>query len=175
MCHYIKLVLPAQAGVEALREVVKRHGRLLEPSSEPHVEQVLRPDERAYLTGGNCDCGTGLVTRPAERGEHEDDREVAKLRRSGWSEAKIGRWREQRGADVTRKEESKARSRDHDAEEWRALVSDLLDAKVDHVGLLVHWVTDEVRRGPVLPRSSVNTETMAKLEENVLYTFSRRF
>jgi folate-dependent phosphoribosylglycinamide formyltransferase PurN len=57
---------------------------------------------------------------------------------------------------------------------WIALIGELLDAKVAHVGLLVHWATDSIRRGPVLPRERLSVETMAGLEENVLVTFARR-
>ncbi len=174
MCHFIKLVLPAQADVQALRDIVKRHGRVLEPISEARVDRELPAGDRAYLTTSRCDCGTGLVNRAANRREHDERRDLARLRRSGWSEAKIQRWREQRGEAVNRKVEAKAKSREHEAEEWRALVSDLLDAKVERVGLLVHWVTDDIRRGPILPRASVNAETIANLEENVVYTFTRR-
>lgn len=174
MCHFIKLVLPAQADVPALRDIVKRHGRVLEPISEPRVDRELPPGDKAYLTTIRCDCGTGLANRKSKRREHDEDREVVRLRREGWSEAKIQRWCEQRGEAVTRKAEAKAKSREHEVEEWRALLSDLLETKVDHVGVLVHWVTDDVRRGPVLPRASLNTETMSNLDENVLYTFTRR-
>ncbi len=175
MCHFIKLVLPAQADVAALREIVKRHGRVLEPISETRVDRVLSPGDKAYLTtAAYCDCGTMLARRNSTRREHDEDRAEARLRREGWSEAKIQRWRKQRGESVARRAEAWAKSREHEVEEWRTLVSDLLEAKVDHVGLLVHWVTDDVRRGPALPRASLNTETMSNLDENVLYTFTRR-
>jgi len=173
MCHFIKLVLSAQADVPALRDIVERHGRVLEPISEPRVDRELPPGDDAYLTTRRCDCGTGLANRKAKRREHDEDREVARLRREGWSEAKIQRWREQRGEAVARKAEAKAKSKEQEVEDWRALVSDLLDAKADHVGLLVHWVTDDVRRGPVLPKASLNTETISNMDENVVYTFTR--
>jgi hypothetical protein len=174
MCHFIKLVLPAKADVSALRDIVKRHGRALEPVSAPRVDRELPTGDQAFLTtAGRCDCGTRLPNRRSKRREHDEDRE-ARLRREGWSEAKIQRWREQRGEDAARKAEAKAKPKEQEVEDWRALVSDLLDAKVDHVGLLVHWVTDDVQRGPVLPRASLNTETMSNLEENVLYTFTKR-
>jgi hypothetical protein len=175
MCHFIKLVLPAQPDVSALRDIVKRHGRALEPISEARVDRELPTGDQAFLTTtGHCDCGTRLANRRLKRREHDQDREVARLRREGWSEAKIQRWREQRGEAVARRARAKAKSKEQEVEDWRALVSDLLDAKVDHVGLLVHWVTDDIRRGPVLPRANLNAETMSNLDENVLYTFTKR-
>jgi hypothetical protein len=174
MCHFIKLVLPAQADVGALREVMQRHGRLLEPCCDPHLDGDLAPDERAFLTRGNCDCGTALVRPRGPRREHDEGREPAKLRRSGWSEAKIQRWRQQRAGVVTRKAEARARTREHESEQWRALLEDLLGAKVEHIGLVVHWVTAGVHRGPVFPRTHLNAETLSTLEENILYTFAAR-
>lgn len=173
MCHFIKLVLPAQADIPALRDVVKRHGRVLEPISEPRVDRALPRGDKVYLTSSRCDCGTWLANQKPRRREHDEDRELARLRREGWSEVKILRWREQRGESVVRKAETKAKAKEKEVEDWRALVSDLLDAKVDHVGLLVHWVTDDVRQGPVLSRASLSTEAMSNLDENVLYTFAR--
>ncbi|MCM2334393.1 MAG: hypothetical protein NDI82_10650 [Anaeromyxobacteraceae bacterium] len=174
MCHFINIVLPARVDIEPLREIAKRHGRVLSPNTERLVCDVLGPDERAYLTSSMCDCGTQLAIRRSARREHDEDREVVRLRKAGWSETKIQRWREQRGTAAEQKAKTKAKSREHESEVWRALLTDLLDAKPEHVGLLVHWVTDEVRRGPTLPRSGLATDAMGNLEENVLYTFTRR-
>jgi len=174
VCHFINIVLPARVDVEALREIVKRHGRVLSPSAERLVCDELGADERAYLTSSICDCGTQLAIHRSARREHDEDREVVRLRKMGWSETKIQRWREQRGMAAAQKASTKAKSREHEIEAWRALLADLLNAKTDHVGLLVHWVSDDVRRGPTLPRPSLTTDTMGSFEENVLYTFTRR-
>jgi hypothetical protein len=175
MCHFIKLVLPAQADIPALREIASRHGRVLNPISEPRVDHELPPGDHAYLaTTGHCDCETGLVNWKSMRREHDEDREVVRLRRDGWSEAKIQRWRSQRGEAVARKIDARTKSREHELEEWRSLLSDLLDTKIDHVGILVHWVTDDIRQGPVLSRERLTTETIGSLEQSVLYTFTRR-
>lgn len=173
MCHFINLVLPAEADVEAVRQLAKRHGRLLERNPEPLIARALRLDERAYLTSRSCDCGTSLG-RQIRHDEHADDREVARLRGEGWSETKLRRWREQRLEGVARKAVAREQSQRHELGQWIALIADLLDAKLDHVGLLVHWVTDDIRRGPVRPRASLSFEALAAIEENVLYTFTRR-
>ena len=174
MCDFINLVLPATADIDALRLIVERHGRVLEPNPEPCVVRELGADERAYLTTRLCDCGTKLAARPVKGREHDDDRAAARLRRDGWSEAKIRRWREQRSEATVRRSEAREHSRGDEVAMWVALIGELLDAKVGYVGLLVHWATDSIRRGPVLPRGRLNVETMAGLEENVLVTFARR-
>ncbi len=173
MCHFITLVLPAQADIEPLRRVVERHGRVLSQTSDKMVLKELGVGERAYLTTRMCDCGTQLVSRRSGRRGHDEDRELVRLRNMGWSDTKIRRWRDQRGTAAAQKAQAKAQSREGEVEEWRALLSDILDAKADHVGLVVHWATDAVERGPVLPRTSL-TATVGQLAENVLYTFTRR-
>jgi hypothetical protein len=115
-----------------------------------------------------------LVRRLAHGRAHSDEREVARLRDAGWSEAKLRRWRDQRAEVASRKAEAKGHAQHDEVEHWLALLAELLDAKLDHVGLLVHWVTDSVRRGPTLPRARLNADTLANLDENVLYTFTRR-
>lgn len=174
MCDFINLVLPAQADIDALRLIVERHGRVLEPNSEPRVLRELGPDERAYLTTRICDCGTRLAARRGKSREHDEDRAAARLRRDGWSEAKLRRWREQRSEATVRRAEAREHSRQNEVSMWIALIGELLDSKVAHVGLLVHWVTDRIQRGPVLPRRMLNVETIADLEKNVLVTFARR-
>lgn len=174
MCYFIKLVLPAEADVAALRVIMERHGRVLGAISEPRVDRALPAGHQAYLTTRGCDCGTGLSSRASGRREHDADRDLARLRRQGWSEAKIQRWCEQRGSAIARRAEVKERSRAQEVEAWRALLSQLLDTGLDHLGLSVHWATDELHGGPVVPRERLSAETLSNLDENVLYTFTRR-
>ncbi len=50
----------------------------------------------------------------------------------------------------------------------------MLDAGVDRVGLLVRWAGKDVQRRPVWSRARLGAATLGALEENVLYTFTRR-
>lgn len=131
----------------------------------------MPPGDRAYLTTNVCDCGTGLASRKPERAGR-DDRGVSRRRRAGWSEARIRRWAEQRGSAVAARAAAKAKSREAEVEVWLAIVSGLLGAEVHHVGLVVHWATDDIGLGPVLPREALNAQTLSGLQENVLYMFT---
>jgi hypothetical protein len=166
--------LPAQADVEALRPIAKRHGRQLGPNAEPRIIRELLADERAFFTNGNCDCGTMLVLRRISKRAAHDEREEARHRAAGWSEAKLQRWRDQRAEVAARKAQAKGHAQQDEVEVWRLFIADLLDAKLDRVGLLVHWATAEVKRGPVLSSARLDTDILANLDENVLYTFARR-
>ena len=91
MCHFISAVLPGSADLSALAGVMARHGRTLQPQSNPALEAQLQPGERLLLTtAGHCDCGTALralARDPAmpERRRRSEERKEAALRRRGWS------------------------------------------------------------------------------------------
>ncbi len=101
MCRYISADLPGSADLSALAGVLARHGRALKLQRNPALEAQLRPGEQLLLTtAGHCDCGTalGALERNAaglERRRRSLDRKEVTLRRRGWSEARIRRWRNQ--------------------------------------------------------------------------------
>ncbi len=136
MCHYITLVAPTE-DVAALREVMERHGRAAHPIANPSVKKVLRGDERQYLTArASCDCGTILAHQPETSDEVEErlGKEAARLRRKGWSEAKIARAMEER----RRADARPGRPGPDSIELWKDVMRDLgHELKVSHVGFLV--------------------------------------
>jgi hypothetical protein len=101
MCHFISAVLPGSADLSALEGVMARHGRALKPQNNPVLGAQLQAGEQLLLTtAGHCDCGTalGALERNAarlERRRRSSERKEATLRRGGWSEVRIQRWREQ--------------------------------------------------------------------------------
>lgn len=52
-----------------------------------------------------------MAARRVTSREHDEDRAAARLRRDGWSEAKIRRWREQRSEATVRRSEAREHSR----------------------------------------------------------------
>ena len=95
--------------------------------------------ELLLTTAGHCDCGTalGALERNAarlERRRRSSERKEATLRRGGWSEARIWRWREQ---------QQNHRSGLHPqagVSDWERLLTDMLrERHTAYVGLLVHW------------------------------------
>ena len=101
MCFFISAILPISANISVLAGVMDRYGRALKPQSNPALEAQLQPGERLLLTtAGHCDCGTalGALERKAallERRRRSDERKEASLRRKGWGESRIQRWRNQ--------------------------------------------------------------------------------
>ena len=97
--------------------------------------------ERLLLTGaGHCDCGTalGALERKAallQRCRRSDERKEASLRRKGWGESRIQRWRNPQ----------QKVSSGHDPQagmiDWERLLTDLLSPpRTPYVGLLqLRW------------------------------------
>ncbi len=116
---------------------MERHGRAADPIDNPSVRKVLREGERQFLTTyGHCDCGTVLAPRHDTLETFEDKRatEEARLRRKGWSEAKIGRAIKDR-----RKADARPGGGGPDSLElWNAALHDLReDLKLPYAGLFV--------------------------------------
>jgi hypothetical protein len=137
MCHFITLIVPSD-DTEAVRAAMDRHGRAATPIDNPSVRKVLRESERQYLTTrAHCDCGTALVQRreTAEVREERFAREADRMRRKGWSEAKIERALEDRSKADSRPDPPGPDS----IEFWSALLRDLGDElKLPYAGLFVH-------------------------------------
>lgn len=155
MCHFITLIAPT-GDASAVREVMERHGRAAEPVENASVRNVLHDGEHQYLTTrGHCDCGTVLAPRHDTPAAFEKKlaREEARMRRKGWSEAKIQRANEDR-----RKADAKPSGGGADSLElWNAVLHDLQDSlRLPYAGLLVRFYS-----------GSVSTETFAASRRDV--------
>ena len=99
MCHYITATIPNKDDVTSVASIFKSHGFGFELISNPHVAQQIGAQDRYILTSGKyCDCGTALGSLSDRMPAKDLDLEpqVRKLRKQGWSEAKIKRWLEQK-------------------------------------------------------------------------------
>jgi hypothetical protein len=181
MCHFITACLPDTVSVRQLRAVLKAHRQTLRPLDNPWVEEQL-PAGSQYLTCTvkYCDCGTclGWSARQEEAGPEAD--ETSRLRRKGWSEARIGRWREERRLARERAEQARGEAAPREqADAWAAYVRDLLDQPgAAWFGLLLHWYRDSpetervrLRDAVAVPRHRLTPETLLGMQEDVLYLF----
>ena len=143
MCHFVTLIAPTD-DVDAVRTIMERYDRGASPVDNPSVRMALREGERQYLTTrGHCDCGTVLASRRDAPESFEDKlaREVARMRRKGWSEAKIAR-----AAEDRRKADARPRSGGRDSFElWEAALHDLGgELRLPYAGLLVRFYSGAV-------------------------------
>ncbi|HEX4738726.1 MAG TPA: hypothetical protein VH331_14305 [Allosphingosinicella sp.] len=143
MCHFVTLIAPTE-DADAVRAIMDRHSRAAEPIDNPSIRKVLREGERQYLTTrGHCDCGTVLAPRhdTPEALEEKLAKEAARMRRKGWSEAKIARAIEDR-----RKADARPNGGGSDSLElWNAILCDLSDElKLPYAGLFVRFYSGAI-------------------------------
>lgn len=180
MCHYITLIAPTEDKA-ALHGVLEWYGRRAIPYSNPSIAKLLLPDEHQYLTYVHgCDCGTVLGWPKADREAAADDslaHEEAKLRRKGWSEAKVRRALE----DKRRVQARPPREPLDSYELWEKILTGIFaQLKLPRLGLLVHSyhgaLDDEtilaVRRE--VPKESSFLSALEDMSEDVLTVFARQ-
>jgi hypothetical protein len=96
VCHYLTAALPKGVDLPALGPILKANRQTLTPLTNPWVEAQL-PSGLAYYSacGKHCDCGTA-VGWLSQQETLEPDADDTRLRRRGWSEARIQRWLEEK-------------------------------------------------------------------------------
>ncbi|HEX7946513.1 MAG TPA: hypothetical protein VF495_17725, partial [Phenylobacterium sp.] len=135
MCHFITLVV-ASDDPDAVDAALRSHGRCATPVANPSLAAAMRADERQFLTNPRgCDCGTRLGAADAPEPNPATDHD--RLRRKGWSEAKIARSLGDRNRAATHRAEAYEAS--HGLGLWEAVIGDVRALPgVSRVGLFVH-------------------------------------
>ena len=181
MCLFVTAVLPGSADVPGLADVAARHGLRLALTHNASVEKQLHPGERLFFTNPRgCDCDTALgslrsAVTPIRIGNPEA--EIAKLRRKGWTAAKISRRVEQRKAHDTAEDKRAATLQRLEA--WRSLLAEMLTGKrTPSVGLLMHQYAGNVvsedialHRRESLRIDEVTLGSLGQMSEDVVYDF----
>lgn len=178
MCHYITLVV---GGVDAGRvdTLLRRHGRIAKPTSNPAIERVLQAGEQQFVTTNACDCGTALGGLYENRGVHDHAGAISKLRSKGWSQSKIDRWLEDK-----RKANANAEARDaQTAPDSLALWADVIrglqaELNATSVGLGLHFYAGalEAEDFPVtrvVQSGAVQDQALQRMPEDTLIMFAR--
>jgi hypothetical protein len=184
MCHYITCTLPASADLEALSPVIKQFRMGFTAQENAKVQAQLPPGERYLLgTGNYCDCGTALGCmhqdiEDTERAEERLERQVRKLMKKGWSKAKIERWKDQKSAALSARQD-KSTEATPDAQTWLDFIRALLSSgHANRVGVLLHWysgnvTTENIRLAGTVEQNitDVSADDLMRIEENVWYVF----
>ena len=124
----------------------------------------------------------GALNRHGPSKDLTHESEVAKLRKQGWSGAKVQRWlKQKREAEEKRKKEVDARAQGGmaEAETWVSLVSVLLQSgHANRVGVLLHLYHGgvETERVNISERRKVrladlSPEYVMRMSEDILYEF----
>ena len=177
MCHFVLAAVPRDANLEEVRAIAKKHMR---PLSDPSIAFAGAGPQRPadlYYTTKHCNCGTAIGAG-ADRSQawRPSDKELRKLRRKGWSEAKIARWvAEHERTDARRK--AKELALEHrsqpEVESWLALAAEVLaSGAANRFGILLVWspgasieLEDEIRT----PIDEASSSLLFEAREGVLY------
>jgi hypothetical protein len=182
MCRFVVATLPARVDPARVEARFVAHGLALRPLANASLARQLPPGERCFVTtAGHCDCDTPLGLRARDPAASDDARAVAQLRKQGWSEAKIARWREQARATAERDAREAALEAERSGpgiSGWLALLEETL-ALAPRVGLLMHQYSGALEPEEIafvherVPASARTTERLLDLHEDVLYDFER--
>jgi hypothetical protein len=144
MCLIITAVVPDEVRNQAFAEVTKKHQLSFAPCENWHLQGQLRPSEQyVQATATHCDCGSPLFAKPKDRTQENLVRQLAKLRRKGWSEAKIRKWSESTAPrPVDPNAAPKGQRSVHD---WAEFLEEALSlGNAPYVGLVGHWYSGDV-------------------------------
>lgn len=185
MCHFITATLPTNAIVKSVAAIFDAHKLAFREISNSSIAAFTGPDEMQILTTtGHCDCGTvlGSLNCPDKTEQLSLNRELDRLRKKRWSEARIQRWIEEKERTKekhAREDANQARTGTPLAAEWISFISDVLrSGQTQSIGLLLHQYRGgiESERIKVLDRKRViltglTPAVLMEMKEDVLYEF----
>lgn len=181
MCLYILAVLPKDADAEAVKTLFRAHGgRCVEAGGlSDGLRAGLAPAEHFFhTTPAHCDCGTplGQATLPGRDPVQVAEATAARLRRKGWSEAKIARSLAQQVAAEDRPSRQSGDLASTSLAEWVALIDAVLASNATRsLGLL--WcelddVVDPADRSRIR-RAALDEDALAHMRRDVIHDFTR--
>jgi hypothetical protein len=188
MCYYITAILPEAAELNRLRPIARNHALALKPFKNASLQELLSRYEHAFSTAsGGCQCGTVLgserqMRERVDRPHGDVERKIVRLRKTGWTEAKIERWREQHLAVDSRNQRvisEHTGQRSPEADAWVDFVKQAIFlGGAPSIGILLHWYRRmlETESIAIARRETVSLETLQpalflNFEDDVLYTF----
>lgn len=144
MCLFITAVIPEEGLSQAFTEVAKKHQLSFATCENRHLQGQLRPSERyVRVATTHCDCGSPLFQRPKDRTQEYLARQLAKLRKKGWSEAKIGKWVE--AAAPRPVDPNAAPKGQRSVQDWAEFIQEALGLRnASYLGLVAHSYSGDV-------------------------------
>jgi len=183
MCTFITGVLPSSERLSEIKTVGSSLGFYFQPVENDHVQAQLRRGEvYVRITRNRCDCDTILGScRPSsnpDNDSHKKEREIEKLRRKGWSEAKVAQHLFQKGNSQKEKHAVETESRLPFAETWTNNLKRLIESGVVmQLGILLHWYSGPlsgritIRQRKTVSLTVMDPRFLLELEDDVLYDF----
>lgn len=188
MCHFISGLIDKQTTLDDVNKVGHDNAITFDKCDNDFVKAQLKANDDYLVKRATfCDCGThlGLATRTKSPDNlRVEKREVDKLKKKGWSETKIKRWRTDRENTIQKDKvryDRIANGVDIDIENWINYLSKVFNkTKIQHFGLLLHWYKGglESERINIKDRIQIRifeltADTLLKMEEDVIYEVRR--
>lgn len=181
MCTFITAVLPASADIDTVAAIFRAYGRVCVPRSMGAGQaHALAAGERAFHTTlGHCDCGTPLGRATLSSGRDKSGDVAARLRRKGWSEAKIARAVAQRAEADARPPRPSGEPAQTSLAEWVALIEAIIASRATpSLGLYWDNVDGAFDAPPPTVRvrvasSSLDEALLAGMAKGVIHDFVR--
>ena len=180
MCTFISAVLPADADIDAIAMRLRAHGRSCGVYLHPTLK--LAPGERiCSTTVGHCDCGTPLASVRDDSAADRLTQWRERMRRKGWTAAKIARAEAQRADAADRPVPVKGGEVVTSLAEWRAMIEAvLLSRDTTWFGLFVEsngrGGVEESSQAPIRRQvrlASLDETMLAAMQQDVIYEFGR--
>jgi hypothetical protein len=182
VCRFVTATLPQSAPHAALDALARRWSRQFLRLHSPELSTQLPADCDYFRTTlGHCDCDAPLgethrgLTRATDWSQ-----EAAKLRRKGWTEAKLARALEQSGARESLKTLQYASDTQQRLQRWTQFVLGTLDSGLTpELGLLLHEYSGllteafAIKRRQAVRVDASLPEQLLGMEADVLYIFRR--
>ena len=145
MCYFVVTALPNQVDQGSMSKVFDKYGKKL-AAAEMAIDGPSIPCDRDlfYTCKGPCDCDTPIGSRSHTRAQRgPSDRDLDKLRKKGWSKAKIDRWIEAKKNNLKEKERKRTQDDKSSAlgiEEWAKLIREAVITKgCQRMGIVLLW------------------------------------
>ena len=181
MCHFITAVLPASAPIDALDAIAREHGRAFTPLANASITEQLGAGIRYFATSSACDCGTPLgAALRTGRGRRAPDAETQRerMRKQGWSAAKIERAMAQRNDRLGEKQAAAQAQEQLAVDDWLGFLRAILASRATPtIGLLLHFYDGplsariDLEGREAVSRDALTAERLAQVREDVLYVF----
>lgn len=180
VCTFIHAVLPAGADLAAVSSILQAHGR----ACTPIVNAGLRLNAGELLcstTVGHCDCGTPLASSQGAIADEKEAQWRDRMRRKGWSPARIARADLQRRAAAERPASTRTSDVVTSLSEWRTLIETVLQSRATtSFGVLVESSDrghdQDVVRTPdreCVRLASLDDAMLESMRQDVIHEFRR--
>lgn len=181
MCTFITAVLPASADIDTVAAIFRAYGRVCVPRSMGAGQaHALAAGERLFhTTPTHCDCGTPLGRATLSSGRDKSGDMAARLRRKGWSEAKIARAVAQCAEADARPPRPSGEPAQTSLAEWVALIEAIIASRATpSLGLYWDNVDGAFDAPPPTVRvrvasSSLDEALLAGMAKGVIHDFVR--